>query len=80
MENEILDNNARLIKKIVSDVKKDMSNEEVIKILLEREVSINADNKYTFGQKASDKIATFTGSWKFIGFFCFMCSYMDYIK
>ncbi len=69
MENRTFEINADLIKKIVSDIEDDMSNEEIINLLLERKVSLNTDQKLTFGQKASDKIASFTGSWQFIGVF-----------
>lgn len=58
--------NKELIKKIVSDIEEDMSNEEIMNLLLERKVSLNTEQNYTMGQKASDKIASFTGSWGFI--------------
>lgn len=71
MEDKILEINTDLVKKIVSDIEQDMSNEEIINLLLERKVSVNTDQRYTLGQKASDKVASFTGSWQFIGAFTF---------
>ena len=69
MADEDLKINKELIKKIVSDIEEDMSNEEIMNLLLERKVSLNTDQAYTIGQKASDRIANFTGSWGFIGVF-----------
>lgn len=43
-----------------------MSNEEIIHLLLENTVSDNREDKETFGQRAADKMAAFAGSWGFI--------------
>ena len=52
---------------IISDVKHDMSNEDIISLLADSRISANPDKeKYTFGQRAADKIAKFAGSWAFI--------------
>lgn len=43
-----------------------MTNEEIIHLLLENTVSKKGEEKETFGQKAADKMAAFAGSWTFI--------------
>ena len=59
--------NKKLIHEIISDVKHDMSNEDIISLLADSRISANPDKeKYTFGQRAADKIAKFAGSWAFI--------------
>ena len=59
-----------IIKTILDDVEADISNEEFIHLLLEKQLAKNTlqkvETKITFGQKASDAIAHFVGSWKFI--------------
>lgn len=44
----------------------DMTNEEIIHLLLENPVSQRGGEKETFGQRAADKMASFAGSWGFI--------------
>lgn len=60
----------KLVNEILNDIRQDMSDEEVLHILLQNKVSVNssknAKDKYTLGQKAADKIARFAGSWVFI--------------
>lgn len=59
--------NKKLVNEIISDVKHDMSNEDIISPLADSRISANPDKeKYTFGQRAADKIAKFAGSWAFI--------------
>lgn len=59
--------NKKLVNEIISDVKHDMSNEDIISLLADSRISANPDReKYTFGQRAADKIAKFAGSWAFI--------------
>ena len=59
--------NKKLVNEIISDVKHDMSNEAIISLLADSRISANPDKeKYTFGQRAADKIAKFAGSWAFI--------------
>ena len=59
--------NKKLINEIISDVKHDMSNEDIISLLADSRISANPDKeKYTFGQRAADKIAKFAGNWAFI--------------
>lgn len=49
-----------------------MSNEEIIHLLLENTVSDNREDKETFGQRAADKMAALAGSWTFILSFSFI--------
>lgn len=59
--------NKKLVNEIISDVKHDMINEDIISLLADSRISANPDKeKYTFGQRAADKIAKFAGSWAFI--------------
>lgn len=59
--------NKKLVNETISDVKHDMSNEDIISLLADSRISANPDKeKYTFGQRAADKIAKFAGSWAFI--------------
>ena len=59
--------NKKLVNEIISDVKHDMSNEDIISLLADSRISANPDKeKYTFGRRAADKIAKFAGSWAFI--------------
>lgn len=62
--------NKKLISEIIEEVKRDMSDEEILSLLAKSKVSKNtnseANTKYTLGQKAADKIAGFAGSWAFI--------------
>ena len=43
-----------------------MTNEEIIHLLLENTVATRGGEKETFGQRAADKLAAFAGSWGFI--------------
>ncbi len=58
-----------ILKHILTDVKKDILDEEIIHLLLDEKVSANTNDSDTFGQRLADKIATFAGSWTFIGSF-----------
>ncbi len=62
--------NQKLIREIIEDVKRDMSDEETLNLLAGSRVSVNtakeSRKRYTVGQKAADKIAKFAGSWAFI--------------
>jgi len=55
-----------LLGKILKDVREDMSDDEITELLLENKISFSDEKKITFGQKASDKLAEFAGSWFFI--------------
>ncbi len=62
--------NKKLIREIISDVKHDMSDEEILNMLANSRVSANPQKeKYTVGQRAADRIAKFAGSWAFIFLF-----------
>lgn len=56
----------QLLGKILKDVREDMSDDELTELLLENKISVSNDKKITFGQRASDKLAEFAGSWIFI--------------
>lgn len=56
----------QLLGKILKDVREDMSDDELTELLLENKISVSDDKKITFGQRASDKLAKFAGSWFFI--------------
>ena len=62
--------NRLLVSEIVKDIKKDMSDEEVLSLLAGSKISVDtakeSKKSYTFGQRAADKIAKFAGSWAFI--------------
>ena len=61
--------NRKLLTEIVEDIERDMTDEEVLKLLAGSKISVNPSRdkeKYTFGQKAADAIAKFAGSWAFI--------------
>ena len=57
-----------VLKSILEDVDDDLTDEEILHLVLEKKVSRNVEKKdsYTFGQKAADKLAKFAGSWKII--------------
>ena len=59
--------NRKLLKEVLKDIKRDMSDEEVLALLADSKISANPENqRTTFGQKAADAIAKFAGSWAFI--------------
>ena len=61
--------NRKLLKEVLRDIQKDMTDEEVLALLADSRVSVNPAEekaKYTFGQRAADAIAKFAGSWAFI--------------
>ena len=59
--------NKKLVREIISDVKRDMSDEEILNLIADSKVSANPQKEeYTAGQRAADKIAKFAGSWAFI--------------
>lgn len=60
----------RIIYEVLENVRDDMNNEEIIHLVLEKQVSQDsADNDCTRGQKTADKLAKLAGSWGFIIFF-----------
>ena len=56
----------QLLGNILKDVREDMSDDELTELLLENKISVSDNKKITFGQRASDKLAEFAGSWFFI--------------
>ena len=55
-----------LLGKILKDVRDDMTDEDLIHKLIEDKISFSDNNQESFGQRASDKMAAFAGSWTFI--------------
>ena len=61
--------NRKLLEEVISDIKRDMSDEEVLNLLADSKISQSPQkdkDKYTLGQRAADSIAKFAGSWAFI--------------
>ncbi len=57
------------------DVKEELTDEEVLRLIIEKKVTkkTGGKEKYTFGQRAADTMARFAGSWKFVlGFLGFL--------
>lgn len=58
-----------LVRALLRDEKEEFSDEELIRMLLEENMSVNLaknTDKATFGQRAADAVAKFAGSWGFI--------------
>lgn len=56
-----------LIKEILEDVKNDIGDEEIIRLILDKKVAVKTETeKYTIGQRAADKLAKTVGSWGFV--------------
>ena len=62
-------NSSNIIKEIIENVKDDMQNEEIIHLVLEKQVSHHNQQNISQGQKIADNIAKFGGSWYFIVIF-----------
>ena len=61
--------NRKLLREVLRDIQKDMTDEEVLALLADSRVSVSPaeeKEKYTLGQRAADAIAKFAGSWAFI--------------
>lgn len=59
--------NRKLMKEVLKDIRRDMTDEDVLNLLADSKISVSPKNeKYTLGQRAADKIAKFAGSWAFI--------------
>ncbi len=59
--------NRRLLKEVLRDVRHDMTDEEVLNLLADSQISARPENdRITLGQRAADAIARFAGSWAFI--------------
>lgn len=66
----LVKNNKELIGEIIKDIRRDMSDEEVLALLAGSKISVDpnktAKKNATIGQRAADRIAKFAGSWAFI--------------
>ena len=59
--------NRKLMREILKDVRRDMTDEEVLNLLADSKISENpAGEPDSLGQRAADTIARFAGSWAFI--------------
>ena len=61
--------NRKLLKEVLKDIRRDMSDEEVLNLLADSKISVKPEtekDRYTLGQRAADAIAKFAGSWAFI--------------
>lgn len=61
--------NRKLLREVLNDIRRDMTDEEVLDLLADSKVSVRPEGgkeKYTLGQRAADFIAKFAGSWAFI--------------
>ena len=61
--------NRKLLREVLKDIRRDMSDEEVLNLLADSKISVKPEtekDKYTLGQRAADAIAKFAGSWAFI--------------
>ena len=66
-EEIIMKENRRLLKEVLRDVRHDMTDEEVLNLLADSQISARPENdRITLGQRAADAIAQFAGSWAFI--------------
>ena len=66
-EEIIMKENRRLLKEVLRDVRHDMTDEEVLNLLADSQISASPENdRITLGQRAADAIARFAGSWAFI--------------
>ena len=61
--------NRKLLREVLQDIRRDMTDEEVLNLLADSKISVGPDtekSKYALGQRAADAIAKFAGSWAFI--------------
>ena len=61
--------NRKLLREVLKDIRRDMTDEEVLNLLADSKISENPageQEKYALGQRAADAIAKFAGSWAFI--------------
>ena len=71
--------NINIVKENIENVKDDMQNEEIIHLVLEKQISHYDHQNITRGQKIADNIAKFGGSWYFIiTFVILLISWMIY--
>lgn len=61
--------NRKLLKEVLDDIRRDMTDEEVLNLLADSKISVRPESggeKPTIGSRAADAIAKFAGSWAFI--------------
>ena len=61
--------NRKLLREVLQDIRRDMTDEEVLNLLADSKISVGPDSEksmYTLGQRAAEAIAKFAGSWAFI--------------
>ena len=61
--------NRKLLREVLRDIRRDMTDEEVLNLLADSKISVSPESekeKYTVGQRAADAIAKFAGSGAFI--------------
>ena len=60
--------NKKLIGEVLADIRRDMSDDEILALLAASKISVNPekDKPDTVGQRAADRIEKFAGSWGFI--------------
>ncbi|MEG0403539.1 DUF1003 domain-containing protein [Anaerorhabdus sp.] len=68
----------KLLEEILQDVDEEMTDEEIIHLLLDRKMAKKEINtKLTVGEKTADSLAKFAGSWTFIIIFmAILCGWM----
>ena len=65
----LMKENRKLLKEVLKEIRRDMTDEEVLNLLADSKISVDPSKKkekYTLGQRAADAIAKFAGSWAFI--------------
>jgi len=62
---------SELVKKIIMDIDRDLTDKEILQLLLDKRVTdaVAGQGRVTVGQRVSDRIASFIGSWFFVGLF-----------
>jgi len=65
-----------LVKKILNDIDRDLTDKEILRLLLDKRVTdaVAGQARASVGQRVSDRIASFIGSWFFVGLFAFFLS------
>lgn len=59
-------NNYKLLKHVLTNIRQDMSDEDLMHSLIEEKLTVEKEENLSFGDKAADKLAQFAGSWFFI--------------
>lgn len=65
----LMKENRKLLKEVLKEIRRDMTDEEVLNLLADSKISVDPNKKrekYTLGLRAADAIAKFAGSWAFI--------------